>query len=81
MRFLITSVLAGVVLSRLVSQTLVSFIARVDKEALVALGELMKAGQVVPVIDRRYKLSEARDVMRYAEEGHVRGKVVLTVDP
>ncbi len=79
MRFLTTSVLGAVVLSRFVSQTLLSFIARVDPEVLDSLGALMKAGSVVPVVDRTYKLSEIRDAMRYAEEGHTRGKVVLTV--
>ncbi len=81
-RFLMTSVLGAMVLSRVVSQTLLVFVARVDREALDSLGALMKAGSVLPVIDRVYKMSEARDAMRYAEEGHARGKVVLvTHDP
>jgi NADPH:quinone reductase-like Zn-dependent oxidoreductase len=79
MGFLITSVLAGILLSRLVHQTFVPFTARLTRDDLSVLGELMKSGTVVPVIDRRYPLSEVREAMRYAEEGHVRGKVVLTV--
>ena len=78
LRFLMTSVLGAIILSRMVSQTLLVFVARVDPEVLDSLGALMKAGRVVPVIDRVYALSEVRDAMRYAEEGHVRGKVVLT---
>lgn len=77
--FLITSGLGGLVLSRMVGKRFLMFIARVEQQDLAALGELMQAGKVVPVVDRRYKLSEAREAMRYAEEGHARGKVVLTV--
>lgn len=79
MRFLATSVLSGVVLSRLTSQEYRVFIARMDQRSLDTLGEFMQAGTVVPQIDRRYPLSEVREAMRYAEEGHVRGKVVLTL--
>jgi len=38
----------------------------------------MATGKVTPVIDRRYRLSEARDAFLYMEEGHARGKVVIT---
>jgi len=47
---------------------------------LVFLGELLKAGKVVPVIDRRYPLSEVAEAIRYYGEGHARGKVVITVE-
>jgi NADPH:quinone reductase-like Zn-dependent oxidoreductase len=40
----------------------------------------MKDGKVTPVIDRRYKLSEAAEAVRYLEQGHARGKVVITFD-
>ena len=40
----------------------------------------MQAGKVKPVIDRTYKLSETAEAMRYFEEGHARGKVVVNVD-
>ncbi len=53
--------------------------ARITKEDLVFLKELLEAGKVVPVIDRRYPLSEVADALRYLEEGHARGKVVITV--
>jgi NADPH:quinone reductase-like Zn-dependent oxidoreductase len=42
--------------------------------------ELFEAGKVVPVIDRRYPLSEVPEALRYLEEGHARGKVVITVE-
>jgi len=44
-----------------------------------ALRELIEAGKVRPVIDRTYPLSEAPDAIRHLEEGHPRGKVVITV--
>jgi NADPH:quinone reductase-like Zn-dependent oxidoreductase len=50
------------------------------KEDLVFLQELFEAGKVVPVIDRRYPLSEVPEAMRYLEEGHALGKVIITMD-
>ena len=67
------------VLSRFVSQNLVMFLARRSKEDLTIMHELMKAGKVTPVIDKRYKLSEVPEAIRYLEEGHARGKVVITL--
>jgi len=46
---------------------------------LAFIKELLEAGKVVPVIDRRYQLSEVADAIRYLEEGHAKGKVVITV--
>jgi NADPH:quinone reductase-like Zn-dependent oxidoreductase len=50
------------------------------KEDLDLLTELFEAGEVVPVIDRRYPLSELPEALRYLEEGHALGKVVITVE-
>lgn len=55
------------------------FIAKTNKKDLVFLKELLDAGQVVPVIDRRYPLSGVAEAIRYLEEGHAQGKVVITV--
>jgi NADPH:quinone reductase-like Zn-dependent oxidoreductase len=49
-------------------------------EGLDFLKELLEAGQVKPVIDRRYPLSEVAEALRYYGEGHARGKVVITVE-
>jgi NADPH:quinone reductase-like Zn-dependent oxidoreductase len=58
----------------------VFFVAKSNQEDLVALTKLMEAGKIVPVIDRRYPLSETAQAMRYHEEGKTRGKIVITVD-
>jgi NADPH:quinone reductase-like Zn-dependent oxidoreductase len=61
------------------SQTVTFFVAKITTEDLAYLAELLEAGKVKPVIDRRYELSEAPDALRYLGEGHARGKVVITV--
>jgi NADPH:quinone reductase-like Zn-dependent oxidoreductase len=55
-------------------------IAKINQKDLVFVKELLEAGKVVPVIDRCYPLSETAQAIRYLEEGHARGKVVITVD-
>jgi len=67
-------------LSRFVDQKFVRYVTKLNKEDLTMLGDLMRTGKVTPVIDRRYKLSETAEAMRYLEEGHARGKVVITVE-
>ena len=51
----------------------------VKNEDLLVLKELIEAGKVTPVIDRMYPLSETPEAVGYIEEGHARGKVVITV--
>lgn len=53
------------------------FIGSMNQKDLVTLKGLLEAGEVVPVIDRRYPLSDVADALRYLEEGHARGKVVV----
>jgi NADPH:quinone reductase-like Zn-dependent oxidoreductase len=53
--------------------------AKRNQEDLAFLKELVEAGKVVPVVDRRYPLSEAAEALRYLGEGHARGKVVIIV--
>jgi NADPH:quinone reductase-like Zn-dependent oxidoreductase len=65
--------------SPFVSQKLGTFIAKPNGADLVVLKELIEAGNVTPVIDRSYPLSETPDAIRYLEAGHARGKVVITV--
>jgi NADPH:quinone reductase-like Zn-dependent oxidoreductase len=67
-------------LSRFVRQKFVRYVTKLDKEDLKLLGDFMQTGKVTPVIDRTYKLSETAEAMRYFEQGHARGKVVITVE-
>jgi NADPH:quinone reductase-like Zn-dependent oxidoreductase len=53
--------------------------AKLNKKDLDFLRELIESGKIKPVIDRRYSLSEVPEAIRYLEEGHARGKVVITI--
>jgi NADPH:quinone reductase-like Zn-dependent oxidoreductase len=72
--------LRALAVSRFVSQTMLFFIARINATDLTAVAELMTAGKVTPVIDRCYSLSEVPEAMRYLEEGHAQGKVVISME-
>jgi NADPH:quinone reductase-like Zn-dependent oxidoreductase len=67
------------VLSPFVSQSLSGFLAQRSREDLRIMRELIESGKVSPVIDRTYQLSEVPEAIRYLEEGHARGKIVITV--
>ena len=54
-------------------------VAKVNQKDLLFIIELMNAGKVKSIIDKRYPLSETAEALRYLEEGHARGKVVITV--
>ena len=69
----------ALMLSRFVGQKLGTFINKENHEDLTVLTELIEAGKVTPVIDRTYPLSEVPEAIRYLEQGHARGKVVITV--
>ncbi len=77
---LLVLLIKPLVLSPFVSQRFVTFISKSRKEDLITLCELMAAGKVAPVIDRRYSLGEVPEAIRYLEEGHARGKVVITFE-
>ena len=73
-------ILRALAASPFVSQRFVFYIAQINKPDLQLLSDLMESGKVTPVIDRQYKMSEAREALGYLEQGHARGKVVLTAD-
>jgi NADPH:quinone reductase-like Zn-dependent oxidoreductase len=68
-------------MSKFTSQKFKFFIAELNHKDLAYLGDLMQSGKIKPVIDRTYKsLSETPEALAYLEQGHARGKVVLTVE-
>lgn len=70
--------LVAPLLSPFVSQKIVMFIASMDARDLIVLKDLMEARKVTPIIDRRYRLAETAEAIRYLAEGHARAKVVIT---
>ncbi len=60
------------------SQKMGNLLAKPNSADLAFMKELLEAGKVVPVIDRTYPLSEVAEAIRYLEEGHAKGKVVIT---
>ena len=76
----LTGPLKAMIASPFIHQEMGFFVAQLNKDDLKALGDLMESGKVTPVIDRRYPLSQVPDAIRYLEEGHARGKVVITME-
>jgi len=66
--------------SPFVSQKMGMILAELNHDDLALLADLMQSGKVKPVIDRTYKLDQVPDAIRYLEQGHARGKVVITAD-
>lgn len=77
---LLATLVKPLVLSAFVSQKFVMFITKRSKEDLTILRGLIESGKVTPVIDRRYGLSDVPEAIRYLEEGHARGKVVIALE-
>jgi NADPH:quinone reductase-like Zn-dependent oxidoreductase len=74
------AVLLGPLISMAGSQKMGNFMAKANLHDLLVLKELVEAGKVKPVIDRRYPLSETAEAMRYLGAGHAQGKVIITFD-
>jgi NADPH:quinone reductase-like Zn-dependent oxidoreductase len=69
----------AILLSMLVRQKLGTFISSENAADLAALRELIEAGKVTPVIDRTYPLHETAEAIRYVQDGHARGKVIIAI--
>jgi len=78
-REILISAFEVLVLSRFVSQDFIMFVAKLSNADLTFIRDLMATGKVTPVIDGLYKLSEVPQAMRHLEEGHARGKIVITL--
>ena len=74
-----SSMIKNAALSLAGSQKASTFIAKSSQADLTLLGELIATGKIAPVIDRRYALPETAEAIRYLEQGHARGKVVIAV--
>ena len=77
---ILADMIKALLLSLFVSQKAVLFIAKSSQDDLTLLGELIATGKLKPVIGGRYGLSDAADAVRHVEEGHARGKVIITLD-
>ena len=73
------AMLLGPWISMTGSKKMGNVMAKPNQKDLVVMKELLEAGKVVPVIDRSYPLREVPEALRYLEEGHAQGKVVITV--
>src|SRR5262245_30806354 len=70
----------AMVFSKFVAQQMGMMMADANHNDLAVLADMMQSGKLKPVIDRTYKLEQLPDAIRYVEQGHARGKVVITVD-
>src|SRR6266705_1020657 len=76
----LTHAFKAMVLSKFVSQQMGMMMADPSQKDLTVLADLMQSGKVKAIIDRTYKLAEVPEAIRYLEEGHARGKVVITLE-
>jgi NADPH:quinone reductase-like Zn-dependent oxidoreductase len=76
---LFQAMLQGPWISMTGSQKMGNLLAKPNNADLAFVKDLLEAGKVVPVIDKRYPLSEVPEALRYLEEGHAMGKVVITI--
>lgn len=73
-------VIHALILSPFINQKMAMMMADANHDDLTLLADMMQSGKIKPVIDRTYKLAEVPEALRYVEEGHARGKVVITVE-
>jgi NADPH:quinone reductase-like Zn-dependent oxidoreductase len=73
-------VIHALVLSPFISQKMGMMMADPSQKDLTTLADMMQSGKLKAVIDRTYKLDQVPDAIRYLEEGHARGKVIIAVE-
>jgi NADPH:quinone reductase-like Zn-dependent oxidoreductase len=72
--------LKAMILSPFISQEMGMMMADTNQKDLTVLADMMESGKLKPVIDRTYKLDQVPEAIRYLEEGHARGKVIIAVE-
>jgi len=80
MSYMIQHMIVGSFASKTGSKKISMMLTKPNKEDLIFMKQLLEDGKVVPVIDRRYPLSEVPEAIRYLEAGHAQGKVIITVE-
>jgi NADPH:quinone reductase-like Zn-dependent oxidoreductase len=72
--------LQALLLSQMTSQKFAGCLAKANQADLLVMQGLLRTGRVIPMIDRRYSLSEVPAAIRYLEAGHARGKVIIVLE-
>ncbi len=67
-------------LSSFTDQKFVNYMTKMSKDDLIMLGDLIQTGKITPVIDRTYKFNDAPEALRIFDQGHARGKPVITIE-
>jgi hypothetical protein len=80
MRRIAGNIFTARALSSFTDQKFAQYRTKSSKQDLILLADLIQTGRITPVIDRRYKLGEAPEALRYLNEGHARGKVIITAN-
>jgi len=75
---ILQALLVGSLLSLMGKKKMAFLMAKISQKDLVCLKDLLEAGKIAPVIDRRYPFTDVAEAIRYLEEGHAQGKVVIT---
>ena len=77
---ILQGMLLGPLLSKIGRRKMGIVMAKRNKQDLLVLRDLLEAGKITPVIDRRYPLSGVAEALRYLEARHAKGKVVITIE-
>ena len=72
--------IAAMLVEPFVSQEFPLILAQLTQEDLAIIGELIAEGHITPVIDRRYRLHEVPEAIRYSESGRARGKIIISLE-
>jgi NADPH:quinone reductase-like Zn-dependent oxidoreductase len=80
LRRIASNIFTARALSSFTDQKFAQYRTKSSKQDLILLADLIQTGRITPVIDRRYKLGEAPEALRYLNEGHARGKVIITAN-